>query len=245
MKVIFALDIKDGQVVQGIKGEREKYAPPISQLFDVPTLENIVNAVNSQYKINTFYVADLNAITKTGSNEAYLKEVIDRLPDISFYIDPGVFTAEDIKKYLDNGYQKVIVGLETLVDINILNDLYQRFGDQILFSLDSHNERIMTKDNTLEECSISDVIDKVLTFGIKEIILLDTKKVGSYAGYSKEYYKMLLKYQQYINIYVAGGIKSSSDLYELKQLGIKGVILASAIYSGTITKKGLINLKRG
>jgi phosphoribosylformimino-5-aminoimidazole carboxamide ribotide isomerase len=42
-----------------------------------------------------------------------------------------------------------------------------------------------------------------------------------------------------MNVYVGGGVRDIKDLVELKELGVSGVLVATALHSGKISIKEL------
>ena len=68
-------------------------------------------------------------------------------------------------------------------------------------------------------------------------------KVGSHAGPDIARLQMLMQLnlarKKPANIFAAGGVRNLDDLLTLKQLGIAGALVASALHNGEITAQQL------
>jgi phosphoribosylformimino-5-aminoimidazole carboxamide ribotide isomerase len=75
--------------------------------------------------------------------------------------------------------------------------------------------------------------------------LLDLARVGSGEGVNLPVLKEALASLN-IEVFVGGGVRDVEDLAALKNLGVSGVLLATALHSGRISpddlrQKGLLN----
>lgn len=236
MEIIFALDVKDSKVVHGVQGKRDLYLPPRNNLFGPPIPEIVVNSVIQKYGIGKFYVADLNSIMKNGNNCSSIDILTQKFQMNEFYIDAGIYDQININKYLNKGYKKVIIGLETLDNIERLQMLYQKYDNKILFSLDCYNGKPAILDKKLSNKKIDEIIRLVGYYGAKEIIILDIDNVGTVSGYNLNYIKLISNLSSNMDIYLAGGIRSVNEILKFRDLGIKGIIFASMIYNNLINR---------
>ena len=70
--------------------------------------------------------------------------------------------------------------------------------------------------------------------GVSEVIVLDLARVGSSEGVNVDFLKKMLETTP-MDVYVGGGVRNIKDLVELKNLGVSGVLVASALHSGKIS----------
>jgi phosphoribosylformimino-5-aminoimidazole carboxamide ribotide isomerase len=79
-----------------------------------------------------------------------------------------------------------------------------------------------------------------------DAICMTLNNVGSNAGPDvarlEALQKLNLARKKPVNIFAAGGVRNMADLLALKQLGVAGALVASALHNGQITAKDLINL---
>ena len=78
-----------------------------------------------------------------------------------------------------------------------------------------------------------ELIRKLNEFDLKDIIILDLGKVGTSAGINKDLLKKMAGISAH-KIIVGGGIKDLDDIVVLKDLGIDGALVATAVHNGKI-----------
>jgi phosphoribosylformimino-5-aminoimidazole carboxamide ribotide isomerase len=78
--------------------------------------------------------------------------------------------------------------------------------------------------------------------GVSEVIVLDLVRVGSSEGVNAVFLKNVLE-EVPVNVYVGGGVRDIKDLLDLKNLGVSGVLVATALHSGKISIVELKNTK--
>ena len=66
MKIIPVIDLKDGVVVHAQQGIRDLYQPINTALCQSSDIYQVIEAFLGVYDFDTFYIADLNAITHQG-----------------------------------------------------------------------------------------------------------------------------------------------------------------------------------
>ena len=69
MKVILAIDLKNGKVVKAFAGLRLNYKPLVLNLMDYSNPLKLIKKVSEELFIFNIYIADLDAIQNIGNNE--------------------------------------------------------------------------------------------------------------------------------------------------------------------------------
>ncbi len=233
MRVIPVIDIKNGVVVQARAGNREKYKPVESVLT---TSTDPIRVANALQKLNAkeLYIADLDAIEKSGSNLGSALEIKELGFDVLF--DCGVSVVEDLENLLEIG--RPVIGTETL---NSLEELAKITGvcEKTVLSLDFKGDRLLTRIEELKSAGIEDLIKTVSSYNIAEIIYLDLERVGMSCGMREEVIKRMVRTTS-MPLLIGGGINSTSDIRRMQTLGVSGVLVATAIHRGRITKEDLL-----
>jgi uncharacterized protein related to proFAR isomerase len=93
----------------------------------------------------------------------------------------------------------------------------------------SHRSELKGKDP-------ADIAAKMFKAGIKELIVLDLKAVGSEGGLNKKLLQGLINKVPKARIFPGGGL-TPQDIKELKEMKIPGVLTATALYSKQIKAK--------
>ncbi|TFG22983.1 MAG: hypothetical protein EU532_13875, partial [Promethearchaeota archaeon] len=157
-KILPVLDLLNGIVVHAIKGERKDYKPLESHLFKKPDPNLIINLLYDKYKFNEFYVADLNAIMERKPNYATFFEILKR-SKTSILLDPGIRTLEDVIEFSSIGIKNLVLGLETLGDIDVILDTIQLKSLKTVFvSIDMYSEKILTRVREYQNETVLNVI---------------------------------------------------------------------------------------
>ena len=172
-------------------------------------------------------MADLNAIMGKKNNFKIIKKVIKKFPQIDFWVDYGIKTFLDFKKF-NNMPFKTIIGSETLKNTMELKKIYKLKKKEIILSLDFKNDFFLGPLNLIKnkklwpKKTIFMIIDSIGAKKIPKLIKL--KKFG---------------FDLKKDCYLAGGISNNKDINFLKKNGFKGVILSTAIHERNIIYKDL------
>nr|MDO8082516.1 HisA/HisF-related TIM barrel protein [Candidatus Freyarchaeota archaeon] len=242
MRVIPVIDVLRGEVVQAIRGERRKYQPLKTVLAPSSDPTDIAVAFQETFGFGELYIADLDAIQGTVSNIEVIKK-ISGLTDFKLIIDAGVNNSQDAKRILEAGAEKVIVATETLNSIKQLEDCVRDIGkNKIVGSLDYKEGQILTKSQEIKKLTVVQAAEMFEEKGASEIIFLELSRVGTLQGLETKILKQII---QKVNIPVltGGGINSLREIIDLRNLGISGVLVATALHKGKIRPKDLQNLK--
>ena len=227
MELIPAIDLLNNIVVKAFSGERKKYRPIKSKLINSSNLENIINSLLKEYKFKIIYVADLNAIMGKKNNFKIIKKVIKKFPQIDFWVDYGIKTFLDFKKFKNMPF-KTIIGSETLKNTMELKKIYKLKKKEIILSLDFKNDLFLGPLNLIKNKKLwpkKNIFMMIDSIGRKKRPeLLKLKKFG--LDSKKDYY-------------LAGGISNNKDINFLKKNGFKGVILSTALHERNIIYKYL------
>lgn len=229
MRIIPVIDILDGKVVHAIRGQRNAYQPITSSLSRCSQPHNILQGFLGLYPFETFYIADLNAIMNKGNNAAVIEKLITKYPRYLFWLDAGA-NISGTSTSMTNLVP--IIGSETNITETELADFRKEHID-IVLSLDFRDKRLLGNASLL----------KSAREWPGNIILMDLDRVGTGSGYDRELLNNFLTAYRDHNIFIAGGIHDLSDLLELKHCGVSGVLLATALHRGEVTKQDLITLQ--
>ena len=235
MRVIPVLDILDATVVRGVAGQRDEYRPVESCLTKSTQPLAIANAFRDVFGHSTLYVADLDAILRAEPNF----DIYQQLKDDGFdlMIDAGLRNALDAEATLMAGANQIIAGLETWPLLATLEMLLQKIGpERVIFSLDLKQGRSIRKlDDVLNDDPI-DIGCAVIEAGVRELIVLDLASVGVGSGPTTlDICQSLRDFAPKLKLITGGGVRSASDLETLRNAGINGALVASAIHDGSLT----------
>jgi len=241
--VLPVLDLLHGVVVRGVGGRRDEYRPVVSRLVESSDALAVAQAFRDQLGLIRLYVADLDAILHERPN----REVYRSLAGEGFelLVDAGLRNVPSALDILAAGAAKVIVGLETWPAPEDLAFLCETAGaERVIFSLDlKHGAPLgdLARWQTSDPLAIA---RQAVEAGIRQFIVLDLAQVGAGTGVTTgELCQRLRERSPGLHLITGGGVRDISDLSRLVDLGIDGVLVASALHDGRLTRKQLTQLQ--
>jgi phosphoribosylformimino-5-aminoimidazole carboxamide ribotide isomerase len=226
MEIIPVIDIRQNQVVHAVKGQRQNYRPLQTCLCDSHFADAIVQAFIDTYPFKTIYIADLDAIQGTSNNEQLIEQLLDRFQAVSFWVDQGISSAIELKSQTRRQH---VIGSETNISPKTLNELVI-LGPEIILSLDFQTKAFLGDQDLLQKRD----------HWPERIIIMSLSQVGSNNGPDYKLISDLQKTAGDRKIYVAGGVRHEDDLQTLNDMGIDGVLIATALHTQQITADTLL-----
>lgn len=220
MDIIPVIDISQGYVVHAVKGQRQYYQPLCTSLSKGNCADDIVRAFLDFYPFNTIYIADIDAIEGRANNRHIIEQLHRSFPSLNFWIDQGISSSKEIAQ--DCSWQHVI-GSETHISAAELRQIIKRMPD-IILSLDFGTKFLGDQkllDNTAQWS--------------ERIIIMSLEHISSDRGPD---YQRICKFQKSADdrkVYVAGGVRDEVDLQALNDIGIAGVLVATALHTQKLT----------
>jgi len=240
-KIIPVIDILNSKAVHAKKGERTKYKTLKSYLFHSSNPVEIIREIKNKFNFYEFYVADLDSIINKTPNFQILKEILE-IADIEVILDPGVVDLKEIHQYTRFKIKSLILGLETIRSLEIISKSLQILSqNKLIVSIDLYKGEILSKVRGLKNQEPLDIIKKIESLGIRTIILLDLYRIGQKIGGIPQLYLDILSNFNG-DILVGGGLKNFKDILDYKEEKFSGVLIATALYDGTIDVKKLRNI---
>jgi len=156
--------------------------------------------------------------------------------DVPLQLGGGLRTADDIKRVLDLGVQRAIIGTAAL-DEDLAAALLDRFGEALILGIDARNGQVAVK-GWLEQSTISaaDLAGRMAALGACRIIYTDISRDGAMSGPNTEATADLAA-SCGLPVIASGGVSSLQDIENLARLesrGIEGAIIGRALYNGTV-----------
>lgn len=221
MRIIPAIDLKNGCVVRARGGDRRRYQPLNTPAFPSPDLSDVVRALHLDHDL--FYIADLDRICGDGGHDKHLRALKAALPRATLWLDNGIRDADDCRKALDAGLGQPVVGSETLADIAALRDI-ARTADEYILSLDFFQRRLRGPAKLLEKPESWP----------RTVIVLALHAVGENAGPDLRLCGQICALAHGRRVVYGGGVRNGDDLRALENAGVNAALVSGAIYDGAI-----------
>lgn len=233
MQLIPVIDLLNGMVVHAKKGDRNNYQPIQSALCHSSEPIDVVNALLELYPFERIYIADLDAITGQGSHLDTIKCIQAQHPTLEIWLDAGIRNANNLLLWSNLNLTHVI-GSESIHSTHDLSEISAHLNRNFILSLDSNQSGFLG-------CA-----DLQTNTGLwpENVILMSLAQVGANQGANLELLEKFKRYSKEFNLYAAGGVRNIDDVTILKQLGIYGALLASALHSKQISADEIRSLNQ-
>ena len=162
-----------------------------------------------------------------------LKEILE-ITNVDVILDPGIVDLKDVFNFSSFRLKSLILGLETIRSFKVITQSLQILSqNNIIISIDMYKGKILSNIKDIKNQNPINIIRRIESLGIKNIILLDLFRVGQkVGGIPPTYLEILQNFSG--NIYVGGGIKNTKDILDYREQNFSGVLIATALYDGTI-----------
>lgn len=227
MYIIPAIDLIGGKAVRLQKGDYNK----VTVYSDSPA-EVAESFERDGAKL--LHVVDLDgAKDGTTANFDTVKEIIRRT-GLSVEIGGGVRNIERVKKYIDIGVDRVIIGTAAVTDPDFLREAVRLYGEKIVVGVDVKDGYVAIKGwLEVSEVSCNDFCEHLSSLGVKTVICTDISKDGMMSGTNLELYRDLNE-RFGMNIIASGGVSTLDDVRALGKMNMYGAILGKALYTGAV-----------
>ena len=243
MKIFPAIDIKGGKCVRLLKGDFDK-----STEYKKSPIDQAKEFSDSGFQ--DLHIVDLDGALKGEPVNGELIEEICKLTKIRVQIGGGIRSSDHIKKLIDIGVDRVVLGTIAVEDTKLLENICSKFKNKIAVALDVRNGFIALR-GWKEQTKIlaSDFLMKIKNIGVSRIIYTDIERDGTLTRPNLTEtlkFAKLLDYNERIPVVVSGGVSSINDIVAIKKLTqppeLEGVIVGKAIYDGTLSNHNIVNL---
>lgn len=237
MIILPAIDLLGRKAVRLLKGDYNQVTVYSDSPLEVAEKFKSLGATH-------IHMVDLDgAKYGTAPNMDIVAEVAEKT-GLFIEIGGGIRSMEIVKKYIDAGISRVILGTAAICDEDFLKEAVKAYGEKIAVGADVKDGKIAVKgwleqsDVTLDEFFL-----KMQDLGVKNIICTDISRDGAMRGTNLELYRELSeKYS--LDITASGGVSSIEDVKRLREMNLYGSIIGKAYYTGAVDLKEAIEVAR-
>ena len=236
MKIFPAIDIKDKKCVRLIKGDFDNKTE-----YEISPIDQA--GKYKDYGFKNLHIVDLDgALTGKTANLDIIKEISNKY-DLKIEIGGGIRTIDSIKKYIDAGVEKVILGSGAIKNKEFLKKACDKFKNKIALGLDTKDGNLFVSGwKESLNFKATDFLKEINDFGVSRIIFTDINRDGMKTSPN---YEATIKIAEISNcpVVISGGVSSINDIQKAKKLNnkrIEGIIVGKAIYDGDIKLDELV-----
>ncbi|WP_245261691.1 HisA/HisF-related TIM barrel protein [Ancylobacter sp. FA202] len=224
MELIPVIDLMGGAVVHARRGAREAYRPIETPLAASAAPPDVADGLLALGAFRTLYIADLDAIAGNGGHDAVLEALAARHPGLALWVDAGDASPATLSRRVAGGPGRPVIGSESLADLAEAEAALASGAG--LLSLDYGPEGprgpLALHDNA--------------ALWPQAVIVMTLARVGAGQGPDMARLSAIRARAEGRRVYAAGGVRDVGDLHHLAELGIAGVLLASALHDGRLSR---------
>jgi phosphoribosylformimino-5-aminoimidazole carboxamide ribotide isomerase len=226
MTLIPVIDLLKGQVVRGVRGDRQAYRPIESALCASSDPVTVARILVEHCATRQLYVADLDALTGGLPQHEVLRALLAALDGIELWLDAGFADADAaaaLAAQLAPHSRRIVpvFGSESLRSRAVLEDCRHRFGASgAVLSLDRRDGQ------RLDAAGCWDAV----ALWPQRVIVMTLERVGSGAGPDLDTMRELRRKAPAATLIGAGGVRSAEDLARGHDAGAAAWLVASALH---------------
>jgi len=237
MLIYPAIDLCGGKAVRLYKGDYKQ----MTVYNDDPT------AVARDFRAagaERIHIVDLEGAKNGDTPNLDVVCAIKKTTGLFCEIGGGIRSMETVRRYLDAGVDRVILGTAAVTDPDFLKTALAEYGERIAVGVDIKDGRVAIKGwlETSEDDAMT-FCEKMQALGVRTIICTDISRDGAMRGTNVELYRDMSE-RFNIDIVASGGVSSMEDITRLAALKIHGAIIGKAYYTGVIDLREAIEVSK-
>lgn len=228
MQLIPVVDLMRGQVVRGVRGDRQAYQPIVSRLCAGSDPVTLARTLCAHCASNRLYAADLDALMGAAPQVPVLRAILHALPELEFWVDAGFSDAAAARALLAEvgehaGRIVPVFASESLRTRAALQDGFAAFAQGVL-SLDRRGGRTLDPAGCWE----------LPQHWPARVIVMTLERVGADAGPDLSTLLSVRARSPNAQLIGAGGIRNANDLDAARAAGAWAWLVASALHDGRL-----------
>jgi uncharacterized protein related to proFAR isomerase len=224
VQIIPVIDIRGGVAVAAVRGDRARYAPLVTPLSESADPAAVARGLSALYPFERLYVADLDGIEGRGADIQAQTHIAEAWLGRELWLDDGT-PGLGAPRASDSVVKRHVIGSESQHALDDYERARQQAGPSAPLSLDFRGDTFAGPPDLLADASLWP----------EHVIVMTLARVGSAEGPDLARLEKILKCAGARNIYAAGGIRDATDLEALRDRGVAGALVATAIHNGRIS----------
>ncbi|QJC36834.1 1-(5-phosphoribosyl)-5-((5-phosphoribosylamino)methylideneamino)imidazole-4-carboxamide isomerase [Enterobacteriaceae endosymbiont of Donacia vulgaris] len=234
--IIPAIDLIKGQVVRLHQGKFN-----LKRKYEHEPLFYIKKYIKQGTK--KIHIIDLDGAKNPGKKQIVLLKNIfkHKLPFIQ--LGGGIRTKKDIDLIFSlTSKIQIILGSSIIQDFENVKTWFKLYNPYSIIlaldlKIDKNNKKIVFINGWQNKSNIifEDIIEKFLYLGLKNVLCTDISRDGTFLGPNINLYAEIVKKYPEIFFQASGGISSLQDITNLKNIGVKHIIIGRAFLEKKFT----------
>jgi len=227
MLIYPAIDLKGGRCVRLTQGKAETEIVYSEDPLHIARLWSSKGA-------GRIHLVDLDGAVQGKPVHLDLALGIARAVDIPVQLGGGIRTSEDVRACFAAGIDRVVLATRAIEDEVWLDALLRDYAGRIVISVDARDGKVALRGwGQVSALDALEVARRLERKDLAAIIFTDISRDGMLQGPNLSSVERMAESVK-LPLIVAGGISRLDDIRKLKRLGVSGVIIGKALYTGAI-----------
>lgn len=235
MKVIPAIDLKEGRCVRLLRGNFDR----TTEYDDNPTA---VAMRFAELAVSDLHVVDLDgARTGRQANSAAIRDITLAAP-LAVQVGGGLRDKRGLEHWFAHGVSRCVVGSVAVEDpVTVMSWLAEFGPDRIVIALDVRigddgQPYVATRGWTTTSSEVLwDCLVKYHDAGARHVLCTDIGRDGAMTGPAVELYAEIVARYPRLELQASGGVRGADDLDALRRCGAAAAITGRALLDGRIS----------
>jgi len=224
LELLPAIDIKNGKSVRLKEAKLDS-----AEQYETP---NVVLSDFVAKGAKWVHLVDLDAAFNSGSNSDLIQNLIAASP-IKVQLSGGIINEDSLQKALSTKADRINIATAALQSIDWVVKAIKSNDQRLTIGLDIDNGVLVARGSGEVIGDPFEYIKILDMAGCKRYVVTDNSTDGELNGPNLDLLEKVLKSTKSM-IIASGGVSKLSDLKDLRQMGLDGVIVGKALYVGTI-----------
>ena len=240
IEIVPSIDLRGGRVVRLQQGD---YGRQIN--YDVDP-----RGVARSYAdagATRMHIVDLDGAKEGRPVQEALVGEVARLSGLKVQVGGGVRSTDDVKRLLETGASRVVVGTKAIEDWAWFQSLAHTPGMErrLVLAIDAKEGHVATRGWTETSKRLAaDVAREVSDWPLAALLYTDVAKDGMLQGPNLHHTKLLAEAGK-VPVIASGGVGTIEHVREVAKLPVWGVIVGRSLYEGKVDLREAIGVARG
>jgi phosphoribosylformimino-5-aminoimidazole carboxamide ribotide isomerase len=238
-EVVPSIDLRDGKIVRLQQGDYQRQLN-----YDLDPIETARSFQSAG--AGWMHIVDLDGAKQGAIAQLALIEKMIKSCQLKVQVGGGIRSSEDVRKLVDVGAQRVVIGTKAIEDWPWFERLTKdsSLADRLVLALDAKEGKVATRGWTQTSDRLAiDIAKQVSDWPLAGILYTDIAKDGMLSGPNLEQTRLLAQASA-VPVIASGGVAKLEDIRALIGLGIWGAILGRSLHDGKVNLREAIELAR-
>jgi len=237
MELFPAIDLYEGRAVRLLRGD---YRQKTVYSSDPLSVARGFAAAGASF----LHMVDLEGARDGGTPNFDLAAACARESGLKVEIGGGIRDEDTVRRYLDAGVFRVILGTAAVENRAFLERMAARYGPQLAVGVDLRDGFVATRGWTEVSDQRAEAFCAYLEgIGVGTVIITDISRDGAMQGTNRALYRDLAQKTR-MDITASGGVSTLADVVALRDMGLAGAILGKALYTGALDLRAALEVCR-